>query len=226
MHAKDKTIFCMEALLYWRHPELGLIHSDELFNYIEKHDKTNLAAEWLIKNACQQFMRWQSVGFSPAMLGLSLSIRQLKNTQFVYRISQILQGCDFKPECLLLSMEEKFSETEFAEVEKGFNILKYLHVKLAVNHFGSGLFSIQDLKQYAVNYLRLDAAIICDLEQNEKTIELIRSIHLLAQSLSMQLIIQGVDTEKQMEMLSALGCDLVQGYFVGMPLPEKEVVTS
>ena len=220
IHAHDKSIFCMEALLYWRHPELGLIQPEELFHYIEKHNKSNLVSEWLIKMACQQFIKWHDLGFNPECLGISLSIRQLKNIQFIYRIAQILQECNFKPECLLIEIEENLSQTSFEMLEKSFNMLKYQQIKLAVNHFGSGLFSIQDLKKLTVNYLKLDPSIMNDVVENPQTVELIRSINLMAKSLSMQLIIQGLDSEQQMKVLAGLGCDLMQGCFVGEPVRE------
>ena len=205
IHALDKSIFCMQALLCWRHPALGLIHSDELSNYMEKHNKSNAVFDWLIKNACQQFMSFRSVGFNPEFLGISLSVRQLRNSQFIYSLSQILQECEFKPEWLLLEIEGNLTHTSFESVEKSFNMLKYLNIKLAINHFGTSLFSIQDLKEFTVDYLMLDQAMISDLH-NEKTIELIHAINVLAESLSTQLIIQqGVDTEDQMRNSERVG---------------------
>jgi len=226
MNTRDKTIFCMEALLYWRHPELGLIECDELFHHMEKHDKCNTATEWMLRKACQQFLYWRTLGFQPRFLGLTLSMRQLKNIQFVYHISQTLQECDFKPEWLLLEIEENVSQASFESVEKGFNMLKYQNIKLAVNHFGSSLFSIEDLKKFTVNYLKLDASIISDIEENQQSRDLIRSINLLAKSLSMQLILQGVNTEKQKAILTSLECYLIQGTLVGEPGSEPEIIRT
>jgi len=223
MQASDKTVFCMQALLYWRHPVLGLIHSDELFNYMEKHDKSDVAFEWMMKKACQQFVSFRRVGFNPTFLSLPLSVKQLKNGQCIYRLSQLLQECECKPEWLLLVIEGSLIHTPFEAIEKSFNRLKYLNIKLAINHFGSNHFSILDLKQFAVDYLLLDTAIIQDLEQNEQTIGLVNAMNLMAQSLSMQLIVQGIDTDKKMKILKGLGCDLIQGQYVGEPLAEKEV---
>lgn len=215
MHEKDKKLFCMEALMCWRHPELGLIHSEELFNYIQKYDANYSATEWLIKKACRQFVAWRNSGLKAELLCISISIKQLGNTQFIYRITKILQECAFQSEWLMLMIEDNISQIAFENVEKGFNMLKYLNVKLAINHFGAGLFSIQDLKNFTVDYLRLEGSMISDIAQNKKTLEMIRAIDMLAQSLSMQLIIQGVGTEKQMLALEELDIDLVQGQFVG-----------
>lgn len=226
LNTRDKTIFCMQALLYWRHPVLGLIHADELFNYMEKDVKSNAMFEWLIKKACQRFVAFRSVGFKPEFLGISVSIRQLGNSQFIYSLSQILQECEFKPEWLLLQIEGNLAHTPFETIEKSFNMLKYLNIKLAINHFGTSLLSIQDLKKFTVDYLMLDQSLISDLQQNEQTIGLINAINLLAQSLSMKLIVQGVDTERQMKILRGLGCDLIKGQCVGEPQPEKEVVAA
>lgn len=223
IHAKDKTIFCMQALLYWRHPGLGLIHADELSVHMDKHDKSNLVLEWLIKKACQQFITWRGLGFQPEFLSVSLSVRQLKNSQLIYRLSQVLQECDFKPEWLLLVIEGNLAQTSFGAIEKSFNMLKYLNIKLAINHFGINLFSIRDLQTYPLDYLVLDACMINQLQQNENAASLVQAINMLAKSLSLQLIVQGVDSEKTMQILQGLGCDLVQGQFIGEPRSEKEV---
>lgn len=223
MHVRDKTIFCMQALLQWRHPELGLIQANELFNYMEKHDKSNIVFTWLLKKACQRFMAFRSVGFTPELLGISLSVKQLKNSQFIYGISQILQECEFKPEWLLLKIEGNFLHTPFESMEKSFNMLKYLNIKLAINHFGTSHFSLMDLKKFTVDYLILDQAMISDLQQNEKAVEFIHACNLLAQSVCAQLIIQGVDSEIQMKILRDLGCDLIQGQWIGEPLAEQTV---
>lgn len=226
MNTQTKSIFCMEVLLYWHHPELGLINPEELYTYSEKHGKSNIIFEWLLKQASQRFVQWRTVGFQPELLGISLSIRQLNNSQFIYRISQILQECDFKPEWLLIEIKGNLSQTSFDIVEKSFNMLSYLNIKLAIDHFGSGLFSIQDLKKFAVNYLKLDQSLISDVQQNEQTKELVKAMLVLAKSLSMRLIVQGVDSEQQMMTLRELGCDFIQGEFAGAAVPEKEVVTS
>lgn len=224
MRAKTKTVFCMQALLHWRHPELGLIEPEELLNFAEKHGKSNTLFEWLLKQTCEQFVKWRSIGFKPELLGLSLSIKQLKNSQFIYQISQILQGCDFKPEWLLLEIKENITDS-FENVEKAFNMLKYLNIKLAIDHFGVGQCSIRDLQNVAVHYLKLDQSLTSDIEHNEQTRALLHAILVLAKSLAMQLIVQGVDSEAQMRVLRDNGCELLQGRFMKVVAEDEKYLS-
>lgn len=226
MNVQNKTIFCMEALLYWRHPELGLIGPQELFNYAEKQGKLNIISDWLLKNACLQFLSWRSVGFQPELLSIPLSIRQLENSRFIYGISQSLQELHFKPEWLLFGIKESSSPITFDGVEKAFNMLKYLNIKIAIEDFGSRSLSISYLKNMSVNYLKLDRCLISDIEQNESTQSFIKAMVLVANTLSMQLIVQGVGSEQQMTLLNALGCHLLQGPWIGAAVPAKEVLTA
>lgn len=221
---QSKTVFCMEALLHWQHPEIGLISPDELFVNAEKQGKLNMVSEWLLKNACRQFISWRTLGFHSDLLGISMSIRQLENSHFVYRISQILQEMDFKPEWLLLEIKENQSQISFDVLEKAFNMIKYLNIKIAIDDFGSGQFSLRDLKKYPINYLKLDKMLIDDIEHDEHTVELAKSVIALSKSLNAQLIIKGVDSEHEVSIWEGLGCDLMQGELIGSAISEKEVI--
>lgn len=226
LNVENKTTFCIEAILYWHHPELGIIGPEELFKHAEKQGKLNIISDWLLKNACLQFLSWRSVGFQPELLSISLSLRQLENSQFIYGISQRLQELMFKPEWLLLGIKDSSYPTSFDDVEKALNMLKYLNIKIALEDFGSRSLSLSNLKNMAVNYLKLDRGLINDVEQNESTQAFIKAMINVANSLSIQLIIQGVESEQQMTLLTSLGCHLFQGNWIGAAVPAKEVGTA
>jgi diguanylate cyclase len=214
------TVFCMEALLHWQHPEMGLINPNELFFHAEKQGKLNSVTEWLLKNACRQFIYWRTVGFHPDLLGISMSFRQLESSHFVYRISQILQELNFKPEWLLLEIKETQSQISFDVVEKAFNMIKYLNIKIAVDDFGAGPFSLRDLKNYPMNYLKLDKVLI---ENAEHAAELAKSVIALSKSLNAQIIIKGLQSEQEVLFWQGLDCHLMQGEFIGPWTSEDEV---
>ena len=176
LNTQTQSILCMQALIQWRHPEWGLINQDELHIYAEKNGKANDIFEWLLKQACQQFSQWDAAGFRPELIGVSLSIKQLNNIHFIYRVSQILQECNFNPERLLIEVKENVSLTSFDAIEKIFNILKYLKIQTGIDHFGSGMFSVQDLKKISVNYLKIDQSLVSDIHQNQQTKELMKAM--------------------------------------------------
>ncbi|TAK75583.1 MAG: EAL domain-containing protein, partial [Gammaproteobacteria bacterium] len=221
-----QTIICMDALVHWQHPELGLIRSAELFNYAERQRKLNTISEWLLQNACKQFLHWRSLGFSPALLGLPISIKQLENSHFIYRISHILQALEFKPEWLLLEIQGDPQQLEASVLEKAFNMLLFMGVKMAIDHFGAGALPLQYLENFTIHYLKLDATLIKDIHLNSQAEALIKSLVFLTNELSMQLIVQGVESDQQRAILESLGCTLMQGHLLAEPLTEVEVVSK
>ncbi len=224
INTENNKMICLDALLHWQHPSLGLVSQAELFSYAEKQDKLNFISEWLLQNACRQFLTLRKADSSPEMLGIPLSIKQLENSHFIYRISQILQELQFNPEWILFEIKEH-NQLSFSVVEKALNMLTYLNVKLGIEDFGVGPFSLHDLKYANVHYLKLDKSFIDDLETNPKAIELINSISFLAKSLSMQLVIHGVETKQQMTVLKELGCTFMQGKLFG-PLLSGDDITK
>ena len=223
MNVADESIFAMDALLYWQHPHLGIIAPRELFHYGEKQHKLNMISEWLLKEACQQFLHWRSLGFCPAYLAIPILARQLENSHFIYQVSQILQQLEFNPAWLLLEIREDFTQLSIDTLEKAFNMLKYMGVKIALDDVGSRFFSLYYLKYITVHFFKLDSFLIEDMPHNPKAVELIKSIIFLANNMGVEMIIQGIDSEEQIALLKNLGCSLMQGHLLGAPLSDAEV---
>ena len=219
----DETVRCVDALLHWQHPHCGMVHPQELILHAEKQRKLNVIVEWLLKNALRQFIHWRSLGFNPAQLGIAVTMRQLENSHFIYRISQILQEEKAKPEWLLLEIKESIVPLAPDVLEKSFNMLKYLGVTIAIDDFGMGSFSLWHLKNFPVHYLKLDGSFIEHIDQQIEAQQCVKALLLLVESLSMQLIIKGVESKEQAQVLKSLGCLLMQGQFLGEPLLENEV---
>lgn len=226
VNVETKTIFCIEALPYWQHASLGLITPDELYACAEKHNKLNVITEWLLQRACQQFLTYRKTKSSPQYLCLLLRMKQLDNSQFIYRISQILKEAQFNPEWLVLEIKEDHTPLSYDIIEKAINMLKYLHIKLAMADFGSNGLSLRHLKTLGFDFLKLDPSFVNDIETNIQTIALIKSLVFMANNLSVQLIIQGVESSKQIEILKTLGCFILQGKILGEALSEKEMTDS
>lgn len=218
---RKETIVGMQALLYWQHPHLGLIRPQEMMQLAEKQGKLNHISEWSLRIACKQFLHWRSLGFYSEMISIPLSMKQLESINFVYQLSQILQDLNFKPEWLLLEISE--TAPPFEALEKSFNMLKYLGVKIAISDFGAGSFPLYYLKNFSFDYLKLDSFLVKDLVTNQQSVAIIQSILFLADNLSCQVIVQDVETEEQRTLLKELGCYLMQGELLGAPLSEQEV---
>lgn len=223
MDVGRKQIFCVDAVLYWHHPVLGVIEPNELQDHITRQGNENKITEWLLRHACQQFKHWRALGFEPGLLGVTFSIKHLQNSQFIYHISQVLKEYDFKPEWLLVEMVSHSPQHELEMLEKTINMLQYLKVKLAINDFCAIPLSIHYLKKFPVHYAKIDPSCITDIEQSQQTKAFVEGMLFLARSLGIQLIVQGIQSEQQVAILSSLGCRFMQGHFVGASLPEQSV---
>lgn len=223
---RTNKVICMDAWLHWQNPELGLIKPPELFNYAEKQRKLNNITEWLLKSACKQFLEWKAAGFAPPFLGIPICLKQLENTHFIYRLSQVLQELKLSPECIVLEIKEGTSQLPFDVLEKAFNMLNYLNVKVAMDNFGLGSFPLSYLKNLKISYLKLDSSITEDVLHNPRTAALLESMTQLANGLSMQLIVQEVSSAEQVALLKKLDCYLMQGRYFGEPIEQGNVVNK
>lgn len=221
--ANTQQIFCMEAQLHWQHPELGLVDPAELEFYAARQGRLNLLTEWLLTTSCRQFIYWQSVGFTPHMLSISLDLKQLENTNFIYKISQLLQEIKIDPKKLILNIKANNSRPTAEMMEKAFNMLNYLGVNLCMDQFGSGLFTLSDLKNYSIQYMKLDPSLTTDIESNIRALDLLKSILKMAQDLKIEVIAGSIQSAEQATFLKSLGCHLLQGKYIAEPVVEKEI---
>lgn len=226
INVNNEAVFCMDASLYWRHAEFGLVNNQTLYDYAEKQRKVTALSMWFLKNACKQFLAWRQAGFQSQLLGLPLSIKQLENSGFVYELSHSLQELAFNPEWLLVEIKESHMHEPLETIEKAFNMLNYLGIKIAIDDFASGSFSLRYLKKVTVNYLKLDTSFAEDIIENEQTRALVKSIVFLADALAIQVIIQGVQGEQQMTAFKKLGCSLLSGPWMGAPRLGLDVINS
>lgn len=226
LNVQTETVFCMDATVCWQHPELGLISYDELSQYTARQHKLNQITIWLLQAAGKQFLHWHSLGFQPEYLGLQVSLNQLEDSHFIYRISQILQELKFKPEWLILEIKESSNQLSFEIIEKAVNMLQYIGVKLAIDNFGSNSFAFSYLKNIKINFLKLDHSFVDDIEYNSQSIIIIKSLISMTNDMAIQVIAQDVDTDQQAYALQNLGCFLLQGRLFSPPIRENEVASK
>jgi EAL domain-containing protein (putative c-di-GMP-specific phosphodiesterase class I) len=176
-----------------------------------------------LRTICRQFLKWHQSEFKLQCIGLPVSIKQLENSHFIYSLSQILQEMHFKPEWLVVQIKEMPNTLSLELLEKAFNMLKYLGVKVMIDNFGTGNFPTCHLKNFQYNYIKLDESMTSDIERNKATMMLLKSLILFAKEKQVELIVQGIKTEKQKELFRSLGCYAMQGPFLSEPLTEKEI---
>lgn len=220
MNVGMKSLYFVDTQVKWKHPIYGLIAADELFIYADKQRKLNKITERLLIEGIKKFKHWQMIGLNPPLLGIPVMLKQLENTQFIYSLSQILQEQKMEPGSVVLELLDCAAPVSLDILEKSFNMLKYLGVKIAIDRYGSGAFSLRYFKIFSVNFLKLDPLLISDIEQNEQTRMIVKAIAAFASAMSLEVIAEGVESKEQSQLLLDAGISLQQGQLLGESLSE------
>ena len=221
---RSGTIIGLEALVRWQHPSRGLIDPSEFVTVAEETGLIIDLGEWVLQEACQQLKRWHTQFPSSSHLTMSVNIssKQLL-PNLVDRIERLLEETGFEPNRLILEITESMIMENAELVSPLLLKLKELDVKLYIDDFGTGYSSLSYLHHLPVDMLKIDRSFVMRVGDNGENMEIVRAIATLAHSLDMDVIAEGVETEKQMEQLKALKCEYVQGYFFSKPLESRGI---
>ncbi len=208
-----------EALVRWRHPELGLVPPLEFIPIAEATGLIVPLGEWVLRTACEQNAAWQRAGFAPLRIGVNLSLRQFQQSNLVETVSRILTGSQLEPQYLELELTESMLMENAEQTIETLLRLRNLGVKISIDDFGSGYSSLSHLKNLPIDTLKIDRAFVTDVAVNASDTAIVKTIITLARNLGLKTIAEGVETEAQSALLSDLGCDEMQGYLFSKPLP-------
>lgn len=221
MRMTDNSLEAMEVQLVWNHPTLGNVSQEELLMHADRQRRMNVISEWVLQKACRQYLNWIALGLTPRLLAVPVHLKQFENSHFIYRLSQLIQQLHFNPSHLLLMVQDTGVDVPPAALEKAFNMLTYLGVKLALDQQSCNRLPLRYLAQYTFQYLRIEKVWADQAESNTLMRSLIESMRSLTDRLSMQLIVPGVDTETQKTNLLAMGVECMQGAALGGPQSER-----
>ena len=219
-----KNIIGIEALLRWEHPELGLLGPDEFIPFTEETGLIEPIGEWVLKTACLEAKKWQDIGLPPVRVAVNLSMRQFVAKDFVGQVAQALQEADLAAEYLELEITEGFLAHN---VDQAAEILQDLHklgVQLSIDDFGTGYSSLSYLKKFPLNTLKIDQSFVQDISSDPDTATIAEAIIAMGQSLQLNVIAEGVETEEQVFFLRGRGCDWVQGFLFSVPLSSEDII--
>jgi diguanylate cyclase (GGDEF)-like protein len=217
LDTESKKIICMEAILRWHHPDLGLIEPEEFLHLAENNGRILPIGDWVLLHACKQFRAWKDKGFLLQAISVNVSLRQLENPHFVHKLSQIVAETGMQPQSLVLEISEAVLLPKLELVEKTLNMLSRLGVLLSIDNFGVGYLALQHLRSFPVNYLKMDRSLIQDIDANKESAEIVKMIIALANSLQLILIADEIENAKQKELLRQMGCYIMQGHLFSYP---------
>ena len=212
----------VEALLRWRHPELGLVSPLEFMPMLEETGLILATGEWVIRTACAQIKAWQQAGIPAMPVAVNLSARQFQVMDLGATISHILEEEGIRPELLELEITESSLASNTEEAADTLAYLNSLGVRVAIDDFGTGYSSLSRLKGFPLDALKIDGSFVRDITTDADDAAITRAIITMAHSLGLAVVAEGVETEQQLMFLDANGCDQIQGYYFSTPLPAEE----
>ncbi len=214
----------IEALLRWRHRELGLISPDEFIPIAEETGLILSIGEWVLKTACAQTKFWQENLDLPSLsVAVNLSARQFQQRNLVNIVSQTLKETKLKHQCLELEITESVAMQNVEFTRKILSELYNLGVSISIDDFGTGYCSLSYLKNFPIHCLKIDKSFVRDLSHDNHDAAITTAIVRLAHGLKLAVVAEGVETEAQRNLLQLLDCQLMQGYLFSRPLPAEDV---
>ncbi|WP_456154088.1 sensor domain-containing protein [Pseudomonas machongensis] len=217
-----KRLTGAEALLRWRHPRRGLVPPGDFIPVIEELGLVVDVGDWVLREASRQLKAWHKAKVRVPKVSVNISARQFSDGQLGKRIANILEETGLPPACLELELTESILMREVNEAMQILDSLKNLGLSIAVDDFGTGYSSLNYLKQFPIDVLKIDRTFVDGLPEGEQDAQIARAIIAMAHSLNLAVIAEGVETHEQLEFLREHGCDEVQGYLFGRPMPANQ----
>jgi diguanylate cyclase (GGDEF)-like protein/PAS domain S-box-containing protein len=209
-----------EALVRWRHPDLGVMPPGKFIPLAEESGLIVAIGEWVLRSACAQNKAWQAAGFPPIRVAVNVSPRQLRHESLLGAVGRALRETGLHPNWLELELTESIMQ-DADEAIRLLSQLQAIGVQIAIDDFGTGYSSLNHLKRYPIHKLKIDQSFVRDVTHDPHDRAIVTAIIALAHSLNLKAIAEGVETEEQLAYLRSLKCDEAQGYFLGRPMPAQ-----
>ena len=218
---ENDELIGMEALVRWEHPTRGLVLPGDFIPLAEETGQIIELGEWVMQTACAQLKAWLDAGHQRIRVAVNLAGRQLDGGSVAERTDEILKTTGLEPELLELEITESTIMEDAESVIGTLNDLKSMGIMLAVDDFGTGYSSLNYLKRFPIDMLKIDRAFVSDITSNKVDADIVVTIIALAHSLGVKVIAEGVEDSLQQQFLKNHGCDYIQGYLLGKPVPAE-----
>ena len=214
---QDGQICGVEALLRWNHPQHGMVSPMVFIALAERFGLIGQLGNWVIDEACRQIVEWKRSG-AHIRVAINISAHQLRDNSLVTRIEQALTRHGVPASQLLCEITETVAMEDMKATQRCFDGLARIGVFLSIDDFGSGYSSLNYLRQLPARQLKIDRSFVKDLEFSEDARSVVNAVVKLAHALNLRVVAEGVETAAQRDILLAMHCDELQGYFFARPM--------
>jgi diguanylate cyclase (GGDEF)-like protein len=209
----------LEVLLRWLHPKRGMVSPAEFIPIAERTGFIMELGDWVLRQACLEAVRWSN----PLRIAVNVAPKQLANANFPQRVRDILRETGLPAERLELEITESGIIADQQNALSIIRQLKSIGVKIAMDDYGTGYSSLSTLQLFPFDKIKIDRGFIDSVVENRQSAAIVRSTLILAQSLDIPVLAEGVENAEHLRFLQDEGCEQVQGYFYGKPQPLSEL---
>lgn len=213
----------LEALLRWRHPELGLIPPQQFIPVAESSGLIVAIGDWVMNAVCLQVAAWEKQGMKGFRVAVNLSSRQFRHNHLAESIGLIIAKKKANPAFLEIELTESAMMDDTEQASLILHQLKDMGIRIAVDDFGMGYSSLNYLKRFPIDALKIDSSFIHEVATSQDDAAITSAIISMGHSMQLKVIAEGVETQEQMSFLKARDCDAVQGFYMSHPLLAEKV---
>ena len=208
-----------EALVRWQHPTRGLVPPNDFIPAAEKSGIIVALGEWVLNEACQQLVQWQSEGLGEFFVAVNLSPVQFRRGAAEKVVQDALRRSGLQAKNLGLEITESTLVHDSPQLMQSLQNLKALGVKFSIDDFGTGYSNLSYLQRFAVDNVKIDQSFVMNLQHDPQKQSIVNAIIQMAKSMNLQTTAEGIEDEATAQTLLDLGCALGQGYYYSRPLP-------
>ena len=220
---RSGAVIGVEALLRWMSPTRGLLTPYHFITGLEEFGLINAVGEWVLHAACEQLCRWHEMDFEPMRISVNVSAQQFEDPMLIDKIRSALNETDLPPEFLEIEITESCLMADPALAESLLREIRRVGVRVAIDDFGTGYSSLTYLHEFPLNALKIDKSFVQSVESSERGGPISNMIIGLGQTLGLEVIAEGVETERQLAYMRQQGCDIAQGYLYSRPEAPEEL---
>lgn len=223
-HALDSSLAGVEVLLRWKHPRFGALEPTQFIAMAEETDLIIPLGEWVLDRACEALAEWLLLGFDPGRIAINISASQFKRANFVESLLWQIERHGIEAHQIEVEITESAVMDDVTRSLEVLTALSDAGVHIAIDDFGVGYSSLNYLRRFPVNTLKIDREFVRDLVIEDGTKALTNAVIAIGKSLQLGVIAEGVETKDQFDYLRAHGCDVLQGHYLSPPLSSETLL--
>ena len=214
-----------EALVRWDRPGFGIVGPNVFLPHAEESGLMIPLNEWVLNEACREAKRWETIGLPDLRIGVNMSPLQFRKRTVPLLVAQALGASGLSPSRLDLELTENIILQDIDSVAADLRQMIDLGVHVSIDDFGTGYSSLNYIKRFPVDRIKIDRSFVRNITTDANDLAIVRAVITLGHSLGIKVVAEGVETTDQLTRMRAEGCDEVQGYYFGKPMPADEFVT-